>query len=263
MTIKQVATGFTAGYIIAAIMWASHAESLDSAPYYVFLFAFPIAILLWSAVFVVHIAKPSLPPYYFVAFGLVIPALFITLIVGVPTWKGKSNWSRLTGQAKKARLITVEDEILSDATGAIGIRLRFRIEYPMGLDARADQAPKVYLLPVWEIDPGFVLVRQLVVPAVSGYYPPGSYEITEDFLPAFMPRSLIDPKQKPASEYCIQWSRSLSREHLLSYKSTPIMFSIHIAGGASEAIKRWTTKSYLPADFYDTAVREGVADCVT
>jgi hypothetical protein len=83
----------------------------------------------------------------------------------------------------------MSDEPLLAAGNPIGVRLRYRVAYPLGLDldrdhgafaqVRANHAPDL-----------FTMLHSSVTPRVSHAFPAGTYEIIEDFVPAFLPPTL-------------------------------------------------------------------------
>jgi len=267
MPITQVAMIFTFCYWIVAILWATFSHALHDWfdlrwLIAIIVFAIPLTVLLWIVWIVVRLTRLSLSGYRFASIGFALPVLYVVAFVGVPKWMAEHQLRRVTEQMQGVALQAFEDEDLMGATGPIGVRVHFRVTYPRGLALDADQVPAMFLYPSLRGGPSFVLARRVVKPRVSGVFPPGTFEITEDFLPDFMPPFLVVSKQHEtgASDHCFRWY-NLSREQILNERAEPIAAWVYLAFVAGDPIKRWTAHAYQPADFYASAVREGAVEC--
>jgi hypothetical protein len=227
----------------------------------IFVFAIPVTGLLWIVWAVARLTGVSLSGYRFASIGFALPVLYVVAFVGVPKWMAGRQLHRVTEQMQGVTLQTFEDEELMGVTGPIGVRVRFRVSYPRGLALDADQVPAMFLYPSSRVGPSFVLVRRVMKPRVSGVFPPGTFEISEEFLPDFMPRFLVvSQHETSASDHCFRWY-NLSREQILSERAEPVVAWVYLAFVAGDPVKHRTAHAYLPADFYASAVRAGAVEC--
>jgi hypothetical protein len=173
-------------------------------------------------------------------------------------WLTEEREQRLEEQWRTASLVAFDDEPLAGAKGPIGVRLRYRVVYPEGLDLDEDHGAFAQLGTSLSRS-AFAKMRRVVAPSVSGRFSPGTYEITEDFVPAFRPGSLLYPWFKPAvADYCFHWSNGVGREEVLAGNAEPLGVAVYLWHAP---IQRSTTHPYRLADFYATAIQEGAVEC--
>lgn len=140
------------------------------------------------------------------------------------------------------------------------MRLRYRVAYPRGLDLDEDHGAFAQLRTAASYDT-FVMIRRVVTPRVSGRFRAGTYEITEEFVPTFLPPSLQYATSEPsASDRCFRWSPNMSRQEILTENAEPLAVAIYLA---HTPIQRSTRHSYRLADFYATAALKGAVDCAS
>jgi hypothetical protein len=234
------------------------------------LFALPVTIILWIIVLVLRFTRPSLSPARVTIIGITLPVIYSTVVVAVDlrhTRSEQQRYHKWLEQSSAATLTALDDEPLLDTNGPIGVRLRFRVFYPLGLDEGTDHMAggSVYA-PLWRSGGQFLQLRKIVTPSIGGKYPPGTYEITEDLLPAFMPTSYFQTLPAPGlyapSEHCLRWQSDMTRDGVLNEQPEGFSVSVNITIGQPGApIQRSTARTYRPADFYATALREGAVDC--
>ncbi|HEY4038273.1 MAG TPA: hypothetical protein VGM15_05580 [Burkholderiaceae bacterium] len=151
----------------------------------------------------------------------------------------------------------MSDEPLLTAQGPIGVRLRYRVTYPKGLDLDESHGAFAQVGLAHPFD-GFFTLQRRVNPPVSGLYPAGSYEITEDFFPAFLPSSFYSKVAPSSSDHCFRWNTNLNRRYVLSAESQNLAVLVHIAPGP---LQKTTGRAYRLADFYESAKKAGAIDC--
>lgn len=262
MSNRRIALVLTVSYWIAAVLVATFAPRggwIDLRwPIAVYLFAIPTTILLWVVVIGLHFFRPALPRSRFVLIGVALPLVYVAAAVVGGSWFREASEQRLEKQLSTASLAAIDDEPLNGANGPIGVRLRYRVVYPEGLDLDEDHGAFAQL----STSPSrstFVMMRRAVAPRVSGRFPSGTYEITEDFVPAFLPPSLLYPTSEPAaSDHCFRWSTNMSREEVLSENPELLAVAVYLS---HSALQRATRHAYRLADFYATAAEEGAVDC--
>ena len=206
----------------------------------------------------VHFLRPALPKSRFVLIGVALPLVYVAVAVAGGRWYSAGRGQRLEEQLRIAGLAAFDDEPLASAKGPIGVRLRYRVVYPQGLDLDEDHGAFAQL-GTSPSRSGFVKMRRAIAPPVSGRFPPGTYEITEDFVPAFLPPSLLYPAAEPAaSDHCFRWSTNMGRQEVLSENAELLAVAVYLS---HSAIQRSTKHSYRLADFYATAAEEGAVNC--
>jgi hypothetical protein len=180
-------------------------------------------------------------------------------VLGSGRWLDERRQHRLTEQWGAAALEALSDEPLPTAQGPLGVRLRYRVTYAKGLDL--DEGHGAFAQVGLEHLSGvFFTLRRTVTPAVSTFFPAGSYEITEDFLPSFLPPSLVYPPSEPgANDRCFRWNPTVSRQYVLTADAQHLAIVIAMTGGSP--LQRSTGRAYRLADFYETATREGGVTC--
>ena len=167
---------------------------------------------------------------------------------------------RLEDQLRASVLATFDDQPLVGAKGPIGVRLRYGVVYPRGLDL--DESHGTFAQLRTAASRGtFVMIRGVVTPRVSERFRAGTYEITEDFVPAFLPPSLLYAMSGPArSDHCFRWSPSMNRQQILTEDAEPLEVAIYLA---HSPIQRSTRHPYRLGNFYATAALEGAVDCAS
>ena len=262
MSNRQIALILTFSYWVTAALVATFTPRSDWIdlrwPIAIYLFAIPTTILLWMVVIGVHFLRPALPRSRFTLIGIALPLVYVAVAVGGGRWLTEGREQRLEDQLRIAGLAAFDDEPLAGAKGPIGVRLRYRVAYPRGLDLDEDHGAFAQL----GTSPSrstFVKMRRSVTPRVSGRFPPGTYEISEDFVPAFLPPSLLYPTSEPAaSDHCFRWSANMDRQEVLTGNAELLAVAVYLS---HRAIQRSTRHPYRLADFYATAAQEGAVDC--
>jgi hypothetical protein len=262
MSNLRTACILTLSYWIAAVLFATFAPRggwIDLRwPIAIYFFAIPVTILLWLVVAGVHLLRPGLPRTRFAVIGIVLPFVYAAVAAAGGRWLSESREQQLEAQLQTATVATFEDEPLNGSKGPIGVRLRYRVVYPRGLDLDEDHGAFSQLFTASK-GSTFVMARRAVAPRVSGRYPPGTYEITEDFVPVFLPPSILYPMSEPgASDHCFRWSAGMSREDALSETAEPLAVRVYLS---HVPIQRSTKLAYRLADFYAAAMQEGAMDC--
>jgi len=227
-------------------------------PSAIVLFAIPTTILLWLIVMGVHCLAPALSRIRFSMIGFVLPVAYVALAAGGANWWMKWHAHRLEAQWRAATLTAFEDEPLIVAQGMLGVRLRYRVLYPLGLDLDMSHGAFSQLVMIPSRSE-FAMMRRVVTPPVSGRFDAGTYEITEEFVPAFLPPSLLyAPSEPAAADHCFRWSSNLSRQEIVTGDAGSASVAIFLS---HHPIQRSTTRLYRLADFYATAVRAGAVEC--
>lgn len=223
----------------------------------ILLFAVPATLVLWLCWFALRYFQPAHAPRDFAAAGIAIPLVCVAVVWGGSELREKWHQQRLAEQIALASVDEMQVEPLRAAPGPIGLRLRYRIAYPKGLEldaghgaaARVDSAQ----------GQGFMLLRRTVTPAVAGAYAAGSYEVTEEFIPDFLPWSLILPEPRPAgTSRCFRWTFPDRREELLSSDAQAFTIAVRLQ---DNHLAQVTVRSYKLADFYETALKAGAVEC--
>jgi hypothetical protein len=264
MSNRQIALILTLSCWVTAALVASFTLRDDWIdlrwPIAIYFFAIPVTILLWMIVIGVHLLKPALSRSRFTLIGIALPVVYVAVVGGGGRWLIELHEQKLEAQLRASVLATFDDEPLVGPKGPIGVRLRYGVVYPRGLDFDEDHGAFAQL----RTNPSqstFVMIRRVVAPHVSGHFRAGTYEITEDFVPAFLPPSLLYAISEPAaSDHCFRWLPDPSREDLLTENSEPLVVAIYLA---HSPIQRSTQHRYRLGDFYATAVLEGAVDCAS
>ena len=263
MSNRQIALGWTAAYWIVAVVAALVAPQggwMDLRwPIAIYFFAIPTTILLWMVAIGVHVFRPALPRSRFALIGVALPLIYVALAMGAGRLLSEWRGQHLEDQLRVASIADFDDEPLSGDTGPIGVRLRYSAVYPRGLDL--DEGHGAFAqLGTSSSSNTFLIWRRLVTPRVSGHFQPGTYEITEDFVPAFLPRATVYAISQPtAADRCFRWSSGISREEAMGGNAEPLAAAIYLS---HVPIQRPTKHAYRLTDFYAAAAREGAVDCV-
>jgi hypothetical protein len=263
MSHRQTALLLTLSYWIAAVLVATLAPGggwIDLRwPIAIYLFAIPTTALLWLLVIGVHFLRPALSRSRFALVGIVLPVAYVALLAGGGRWWNDHHAQQLEQQLRAATLAAFDDEPLIVAQGTLGVTLRYRVVYPLGLDL--DEGHGAFAQLGTRASRGeFVMIRRVVKPAVSGRFSAGTYEITEVFVPAFLPPALLyAPSEPAAADHCFRWSAGLDRQELLKASAELQSVAIYLS---HQPIQRSTNHAYRLADFHATAVQAGAVDCV-
>jgi hypothetical protein len=262
MANRRIAFILTCSYWIAAALVATFTSRSDWIdlrwPIAVCLFAIPTTILLWMVVIGVHLLRPALSKSRFVLIGVALPLVYVAVAVVGGRWFSEGREQRLEKQLSTASLAAFDDEPLAGAKGPIGVRLRYRVVYPQGLDLDEDHGAFAQL-GTSPSRSAFVKMRRGVAPRVSGRFPAGTYEITEEFVPAFLPPSLLYPtSEAAASDHCFRWSANMSRQEILTENAELLAVAVYLS---HSALQRSTRHPYRLADFYATAAQDAAVDC--
>jgi hypothetical protein len=242
-------------------------------PIAIYFFAIPVTLLLC----LLYAAGRGFPRLIagrrFMAIGLVLPVIYVAIASNGGRLLNERATKRLEYQQDAARLETLVDEPLTTDHGVIGIRLRYRVAFPKGLDLDEWHGAFAELglsTPTRSGFGGFMTLKRRVRPAVGGKYPPGSYEITEDFAPLFLSDVLQKTIGGPAitqiptpmaaepAARCLRWSIPYDREALLTAPPQPMQIAIYIA---RTPMIRATKRSYRVGEFFETALALGALDC--
>jgi len=258
---RRIALTLTLGYWATAILLATLTPRPDWIdlrwPVAIYFFAVPVTILLWMIAIGVRFLRPALSRSRFTLIGVALPVVYAALAWGGGHWLSERHAQRLEEQLRAAALTAFDDEPLLDAKGPLGIRLRYRVLYPLGLDLDESHGAFAQLITI-PSHGALVMIRRAVSPPVSGHFKPGTYEITEDFVPAFLPSSLSGSLDRTATSHCFRWSPNAGRTEILSAEAASPAVAIYLA---HIPIQRSTIRAYRMGDFYATALQEGAVDC--
>ena len=264
LPVPAIALILTLSYWVTASLVASFTPRDDWIdlrwPIAIYFFAIPVTILLWMIVIGVHLIKPARSRSRFTLIGIALPVVYVAVVGGGGRWLIELHEQKLEAQLRASVLATFDDEPLVGPKGPIGVRLRYGVVYPRGLDLDEDHGAFAQLR-TGPSHSTFVMVRRVVTPHVSEHFRAGTYEITEDFVPAFLPPLLLYATSEPAaSDHCFRWLPGLSREDLLTENPEPLVVAIYLA---HSPIQRSTQHRYRLGDFYATAVLQGAVDCAS
>ena len=241
-------------------------------PIAIYFFAIPVTLLLW----LLYAASRRFPRFVagrrFVAIGLALPVIYVVIVWNGGRLLDERAAERLAYQYDAAALETLVDEPLTTDHGVVGVRLRYRVAYPRGLDL--DEAHGAFaqlgLKTTRSGFGGFMMLNRSVRPAVGGKYGPGSYEITEDFAPLFLPFALAEAiasepmstrmmsAMTSAEARCVRWSAPLDRGTVLSAPPQRLQVMIYLA---HTPVMQATKQSYRLGEFFETAITLGAVDC--
>lgn len=240
-------------------------------PVAAYFFALPTTLLL-SLLFAYARWNPgTLADRKFMAFGLALPLAYLTVVWGVGTATQRYAAHRLDAQINAARVVSFTDEPLQTPSGVIGIRLRYRVSYPLGLDLPPTHGAFAQMgLP--ERLAGFTTLRHSVSPQVLGTFDPGVYDVTDDIVPVFVPFRLTAPilGRPPRPEEvraadaangappCLRWGAGLSQDAASNTPPERFQIVLHVGRLPTTSM---TSARYALAEFLDTARSLGAVDC--
>src|ERR1700704_2311640 len=121
----------------------------------------------------VHFFRPALPRSRFTLIGIALPVVYVAIVVGGGRWLTEGREQRLEEQLRIAGLAAFDDEPLAGVKGPIGVRLRYRVVYPQGLDLDEDHGAFAQF-GISASRSAFVKMRRVVAPRVSGRFLPGT-----------------------------------------------------------------------------------------
>jgi hypothetical protein len=279
---RSVAVILTICYWIATLAFAGFEAMRDpnSLGFYVIgfgvLFAAPVTLILLLVVFIDRLVLGSrLPAFGLIAVGVAVPITYILVVYTIPHERQANETQRMVAQSDVAIVGSVTDDVLMDSKGPIGVRLSYQITYPKGLELDPAKAPQAYL----RAQDGngksvsFLPRTRVVIPAVSNRFPPGTYTITNDFPPAFLPVSLlpstdweraatVDEKgnQRAAlPDNCFRWVYWEKRPDI--ERTDPQLLTVSISTALATTKSMMTTHVYRMDVFLKTADQEGAIDC--
>jgi len=240
-------------------------------PIALYFFAIPVTLLLWLLYAVSRRFHRSVVARQFMAIGLALPVLYAAIVWSGGSLLDKRAAERLAHQQDAAALETLVDEPLMTDHGVIGVRLRYRVAYPRGLDLDEPHGAFAQLGVTTRFGfSGFMTLTRSVRPTVSRKYPPGSYEITENFAPTFLPDALAKAiVSEPVSTQmmniktsaeapCVRWSAGLGRDTVLGEPPEQLQVMIYLA---HTPMMQSTKRSYRLGEFFETALALGALDC--
>jgi hypothetical protein len=240
-------------------------------PVTAYFFALPTTLLL-SLLFALARWNPgTLVERKFMGCGLALPLVYVVVVWGTGTAARRYAEHRLEAQISAATVVSFVDEPMQTPSGILGIRLRYRVSYPLGLSLPPTRAAFAQLgLP--ERLTGFVALRHTVTPQVMGTFDPGTYEIAEDIVPVFVPFRLASaavgrpPRQEEARAArnadgeppCFRWGAGITRD--AAFRTPPQRFQIVLHVGRLPTTSM-TSGRYALSDFVETAKTLGAVDC--
>jgi hypothetical protein len=277
----RIARVLTLVYFIAAIPISAlsvHDNSWFGVAWMgaVILFVLPVTLILWVIVFIdLRVLQSRLSAYGVAGIGVLLPVIYVLLIYAIPKSRQERATRRTLDEGSAAIVESIRDEPLMIAEGLIGVRLRYTVTYPKGLEMDAAEAPTTYVrtLDGNGKDLIFLLRNRAVAPTVSNWFPPGTYAITDDFLPAFLPASLLPltgttrtptgegrPLDLPAN--CFRWMSWQQRPEIEKAVARQFTISIFPGLAAGDPAKSTiTSQTYSLKEFLTTADKEGAIDC--
>jgi hypothetical protein len=283
MSKRSVAIALTICYWLATLPVAWLGVQQDTGWFTVlwfgvmFLFALPVTAILWLVVWIDRrVPKSVLSTFGFTAFGVALPILYFVTVYTIPNERRAREGQRRIEEGNAAIVESVDDELLVDSKGPIGVRLRYRVTYPKGLEIEAEYAPTASVEAVDGNgkDVPFMVRTKVLAPAVSTRFRPGTYTVTNDFLPAFLPASLLPPtdllrvaptetkgEPRARSVNCFRWVYWQKRPDIERTDAQPLHISIFPGLVGGETPKRMTNHTYRLQEFLKTADAEGAIDC--
>lgn len=244
--------------VIVAVLVTPNPGWLDLRwPVAIYFFAIPATVILWLCWFAAWWVRP-LRHGGFAVVGISLPIICAAYVWGVGPWLENRQQARLEDQMGLATLDAINDEPLFAARGPIGLRVRYRVTYPKGLDM--DEGHGAFAVVKSSYGHEFIKLRSIVIPKVSNVYAPGSYDFTEEFVPPFVPLSLLVPDlRKVSSDRCFRWNKTGQRHEALEADAQVFTITIYLH---HEPLPKVTTHAYRLADFYETALKAGAVECV-
>jgi len=230
-------------------------------------YAVPLTALLWVgwAIFRVRDWKDAILP--FTIFGVVLP--FAYYAASLAPGLLEHYWH--ARQLARARIETITDEPLLSAHGhPIGVRLAYRVTFPLGLSSLGQEppadAPSAGLyLPYQKSTLMEFANRDSTLRQVSqGGFAVGTTTVTVDAVPTFMPLSIQLPSAFPASDprnLCFRWKSAEDRARHLAASPQAVLIEIGPYGRYVQRGSRGTTHAYRLADFYAGALADGAREC--
>jgi len=155
---------------------------------------------------------------------------------------------------QQARLVGLEDEALLTPRGnPIGVRLRYRVQYPERAIALLASHPSDPLVSNAYWMPPNITFR--LVSQRADLLAGGIYAITDDLVPEFMPGFLTRPGR--STDRCFSWaSRTSNRVAILDTPAEPL--HVWLSDSYRQA---QTAHAYALRRFYVGALNEGAREC--
>jgi len=230
------------------------------------MYALPLTALLWIGwgAFRFAGATRTTP---FIAFGVVLP--FLSYAATLAPAAIERAWHN--HQLGLARIAAISDEpLLGDHGRPIGVRLTFRVDFPLGLSPLGQEPPvdapmadislatrTTTLLDFTTRDSTLWLI------AKDGF-PHGASSIAVDFVPPFLPSAMQHPKSFPASDprnLCFRWKSDEQRQRMLALAAQPLSIEIGPYGRYLAPGSRRTQRAYDLSAFYESARADGATEC--
>jgi hypothetical protein len=230
------------------------------------LYVIPLTALLWIgwAVFRFGNWREALAP--FTICGVLLPAVYhgTFLVPGLV----QHVWHAL--QLALARIREITDEpVLSEHGHPIGVRLTYRVTFPLGLSSLGQEPPAdspsagLYI-PYQKGTLMYFATRDSTLHQAARGFPVGTTTVTVDAVPSFMPMSFQSPNVFQASDprnLCFRWKGAEDRQRQLSAEPQSVLMEIGPYGRYLQPGAQGTAHAYRLADFYEGAMAEGAMEC--
>jgi hypothetical protein len=230
----QIALVLTAIYWAVAALGAWLADPgpgawIDFRWEIAFLFyAFPATLILWTTFAILTKRKRQVAAHALVMIGIAIPVVWATTAFGsIYVLSGSAAVDARMRRINRAQLIEFYDEPLIFAYGQIGVRLRYQVNYPLGLKDIEDAAHA-------EVTDGriagFFRTSRSVSPSLEGEYPAGVYTFTEEFVPAFLPKEW-NPVGTPRedNQLCFTYTEDALRQLFLAWPPARLRVRLYLS----------------------------------
>ena len=230
------------------------------------MYALPLTALLWIGwgAFRFAGATRTTP---FIAFGVVLP--FLSYAVTLAPAAIECAWHN--HQVGLPRIAAVSDEpLLGDHGRPIGVRLTFRVDFPLGLSPLGQEPPVD--APMADISLAtrtttlldFTTRDSTLWHIAKDGFPHGASSIAVDFVPPFLPNAMQHPKSFPASDprnLCFRWKSDEQRQRMLALAAQPLSIEIGPYGRYLASGSRRTQRAYDLSAFYESARADGATEC--
>jgi hypothetical protein len=230
-------------------------------------YVLPLSVLLWIGWAVVRFRGYARSVSIFSLYGALLPLAY-HLAWQMPG-AVERRWHAV--QLALARFEDFSDTTLLSAQGhPIGIRLSYKVTFPIGLSALGQEppadAPQAGLfLPR---DKGtlmyFVNRNSSLHEAALGGFRAGTTTITVDAVPAFMPLAIQLPSGFPPgvpANMCFKWQNAEDRRLQLDAVQHHILLDVGPYGRYVQRGSRSTAQVYRLGAFYEGALAEGAVEC--
>jgi hypothetical protein len=264
MSNTAVALALTALYWTAAIIWAvvtPRGGWIDLRWFSAIVVgAIPATALLWLGWLGFRFAGRPRMPTALSLFGLAVPVVYLVSLPIVAEVLRARTLARTAGEIAATLITDFNDEPLLSASGMpIGVRVGYRVTFRSGL-SDPKFSPQLNL---HHPNPAsnFMILRQTVTPPLSDPIAAGTYAVTLEFVPYFLPAFLIFPERSASSvpaDRCFRWGGASLRDQILAADAQALSISLQDYLPAP----RSTTARYRMADFHAGALKDGATDCV-